>query len=335
MASQAKSASADTRIPRQLLSEREPYIILDDEFNVQKLRERELSYMIAVARSVKPNPNVIETDRRVTVRDGSSIPVRLHSPRNPPAGGSPIFVMLHSGGYCIGGLNNRLQDCRMFVEKWGFVVVNIDYRLAPEHPFPTAVHDVFDVVKWTAANYEKIGANPSAGFIVGGNSTGATLGAVIALLARDEGLSPPLTGQLLSIPSVVDPSAVPNEYKDEYLSREQNADAPYYLNQLNAVFQAAYKANPTSYLSSPLLHPNGHGDLPPAHIQICGLDPARDDGFIYDGVLREAGGKTRVDIYPGLPHAFWAFLPQLEATRQYEEDLVEGIDWLLRKGERT
>ncbi|GLI77210.1 hypothetical protein PoHVEF18_005496 [Penicillium ochrochloron] len=195
--------------------------------------------MSTVAQSVKSSPDVIEADRRVTVRDGASITVRLHSPRNPPAGGSPIFVMLHSGGYCIGGLNNRLQDCRMLVEKWGFVVVNIDYRLAPEHPFPTAVHDVFDVVKWTAANYEKIGANPSAGFIVGGNSTGATLGAIIALLARDEGLSPPLTGQLLSIPTVVDPSVIPKQYENEYLSREQNADAPYYLHQINAVFQGA------------------------------------------------------------------------------------------------
>lgn len=130
------------------MSQNEPYIILDDGFNIPELRARELGYMTAVAKSVKPNPDVIEVDRRVTVRDGSSIPVRLHSPRVPPSGGSPIFVMLHSGGHCIGGLNNRLQDCRMFVSTWGFVLVNIDYRLAPEHPFPTAVHDVFDVVKW-------------------------------------------------------------------------------------------------------------------------------------------------------------------------------------------
>ncbi|KAL2864250.1 alpha/beta hydrolase [Aspergillus lucknowensis] len=313
-----------------LLAEREPYIILDDEFNVPKLRERELSYMIAVAKTVKPNPNVIETDRRVPVRDGTSIPVRLHSPRKPPTGGSPIFVMLHSGGYCIGGLNNRLQDCRMLVEKWGFVVVNIDYRLAPEHPFPTAVYDAYDVVRWTAANYEEIGANPAAGFIVGGNSTGATLGAIIALLARDEELNPPLTGQLLSIPSVVDPSVVPKEYEEELLSREQNADAPYYLNKLNSVFQGRP--------SFSFCFVQGHQRLTESScIQsgpciICGLDPARDDGFIYDQALRNAGVKTRVDVYPGLPHAFWAFLPQLEATRQYEEDLAAGIEWLLDRG---
>ncbi|KAL4868671.1 Alpha/Beta hydrolase protein [Aspergillus spectabilis] len=294
----------------KLLSEKEPYIILDDDFNVPKLRQRELSYMTTIAKSVRPNPNFIETDRRVTVRDGSSISVRLHSPRNPPAEGSPIFVMLHSGGYCIGGLNNRLQDCRLFVEKWGFVVVNIDYRLAPEHPFPTAVHDVYDVIKWVnCRELCKNRSEPISWLHRWRQSTGATLGAIIALVARDEGLSPPLTGQLLSIPTVVDASVVPEEYEDEYLSREQNADVPYYLNQLNAVFQAAYKPDPSSYLSSPLLHPAGHGDLPPAYIQICGLDPARDDGFIYDRVLRSAGGSICVDVYPGLPHAFWAFLP--------------------------
>lgn len=107
--------------------------------------------MKTVAKTVKPSPEVIEVDRRIPVRDGTSIPVRFHSPRDPPASGSPILVMLHSGGYCIGGLDNRLEDCRMFVEKWGFVVVNVDYRLAPEHPFPTPVHDAYDAVKWVSS----------------------------------------------------------------------------------------------------------------------------------------------------------------------------------------
>ncbi|OBT43996.1 hypothetical protein VE00_05694 [Pseudogymnoascus sp. WSF 3629] len=317
----------------ELLAKREPYIILDDAFNVPQLREQEKAYMKTVAKTVKPSPEVIEVDRRIPVRDGTSIPVRFHSPRDPPASGSPILVMLHSGGYCIGGLDNRLEDCRMFVEKWGFVVVNVDYRLAPEHPFPTPVHDAYDAVKWAADNASELHANPSAGFIIGGNSTGATLGAIISLIARDEGLSPPLTGVLLSVPTVVDPKAVPESYKEQYLARDQNSDAPYYLTRLNEVFQAAYKPDHTSHLASPLLHRAGHKDLPPAYIQICGLDPARDDGFIYDRVLREAGVKTRVDVYPGLPHAFWAFLPQLSSSKKYSADLIDGISWLLEQSQ--
>ena len=97
----------------------------------------------------------------------------------------------------------------------------------------------------------------------------------------------------------------------------------------------AYKPDRTSHLASPLLHRAGHKDLPPAYIQICGLDPARDDGFIYDRVLREAGVKTRVDVYPGLPHAFWAFLPQLSSSKKYSADLIDGISWLLEQSQNT
>ncbi|KAH6683995.1 Alpha/Beta hydrolase protein [Halenospora varia] len=319
----------------ELLDRREPYIILDDDFNVPRLREQEKAYMKSVLNLSKPNPEVIEVERRIPVRDGTSITIRFHSPRIPPNSGSPIFVMLHSGGYCIGGLDNRIEDCRMFVEKWGFVVINVDYRLAPEHPFPIPIYDAYDAVKWAAANALELHANPAAGFIVGGNSTGASLAASISLLARDEGLSPPLTGVLLSVPTVIYPSVIPEKYRDVYLAREQNANAPYYLNRLNEVFQAAFKPDLTSFLASPLLHPAGHHNLPPAYIQICGLDPARDDGFIYDNILREAGNKTLVDIYPGLPHAFWAFLPQLSTSKKYADDMKSGISWLLREGKQT
>jgi acetyl esterase/lipase len=133
-----------------VLSRKEPYIFLDDEFNVSALRDKEKGYMRSLAERLGPHDDILEVDRQIPVRDGSSVAVRFHSPRVPPPNGSPIFVMLHSGGYCIGGLDNRLEDCRTFVQKWGFIVVNIDYRLAPEHPFPTPVFDAYDVVKWVS-----------------------------------------------------------------------------------------------------------------------------------------------------------------------------------------
>lgn len=96
-------------------------------------------------------------------------------------------------------------------------------------------------------------------------------------------------------------------------------------------FIGAYKPDVKSHLAYPLLHADGHNNLPPAYIQVAGLDPARDDGFIYDRVLRGAGGKTRLDVYPGLPHAFWAFLPQLSSSKKYADDLNDGISWLLEQ----
>lgn len=91
-----------------------------------------------------------------------------------------------------------------------------------------------------AANAQRFGANPASGFILGGNSTGATLGAIVSLIARDEGLNPPLTGQVLSNPTVVEPEQLPKEFKSIYLAREQNSEAPFYINRLNAIFQSRY-----------------------------------------------------------------------------------------------
>lgn len=91
----------------------------------------------------------------------------------------------------------------------------------------------------------------------------------------------------------------------------------------------AYKPDPKSPEGYALLNPKGHKGLPKAYIQICGMDPLRDDGLIYEEVLRENGVKTRIDIYPGLPHEFWLFLTQLESSKKWKREFVEGVRWLL------
>jgi acetyl esterase/lipase len=89
----------------------------------------------------------VEEDREIKVRDGNSIAVRIHSPKNPPKDGSPVFVVYHGGGFCLGGLDNESVLCRKFTELGG-VAVNVDYRLAPENPFPVPVYDAYDVLIW-------------------------------------------------------------------------------------------------------------------------------------------------------------------------------------------
>ena len=89
----------------------------------------------------------VEEDRQIPVRDGSSITVRIHSPKSPPKDGSPVFVVYHGGGFVLGGLDNEALLCRKFTELGG-VAVNVDYRLAPEYPFPTPVNDAYDALKW-------------------------------------------------------------------------------------------------------------------------------------------------------------------------------------------
>ena len=82
---------------------------------------------------------------------------------------------------------------------------------------------------------------------------------------------------------------------------------------------------------SPILFPSSQGGLPPAYFQICGMDPLRDDGLIYEKVLREEHGiKTKVDLYPGLPHGFWSWWPDAQFTKKQQQDAIQGLGWLLQ-----
>jgi acetyl esterase/lipase len=95
-------------------------------------------------------------------------------------------------------------------------------------------------------------------------------------------------------------------------------------------FLACYKEDPVSPLASPLIFPTGHKSLPPTYFQICGMDPLRDDSFIYERILREeCAVKTRVDLYPGLPHGFWSWFPEATFSKKQLKDSMEGMAWLL------
>ena len=169
---------------------------------------------------------LVEKDIKIPMRDGAEIAVRIHRPKKDVEGGSPVFVLYHGGGYVLGGLDNELVLARQWVTEFGGVAVNVDYRLAPEHPFPTGPNDAYDALKWTAANMESFGGNPTKGFVVGGVSAGANFSAVVSHLYRDDNMNPPLTGIYLSVPAVLAESEVPEKYKSRYLSRQQNENAP-------------------------------------------------------------------------------------------------------------
>ncbi len=96
----------------------------------------------------------VEEDRHIPVRDGTSITVRIHKPKNIPSDGCPIFVVYHGGGFVLGGLDNEALLCRKFTELGG-IAVNVDYRLAPEHPFPVPCEDAYDALKWVCLLYYK------------------------------------------------------------------------------------------------------------------------------------------------------------------------------------
>ncbi|CZR51824.1 related to Putative sterigmatocystin biosynthesis lipase/esterase STCI [Phialocephala subalpina] len=314
----------------QIIKKYGPIPSLTAASDISKIRQQLLARkreMTAASESTE-EATYVEEDRQIPVRDGTTIAVRIHKPKNPPADGSPIFVIYHGGGFCLGGLDNETLLCRRFTELGG-IAVNVDYRLAPEHPFPVPPQDAYDALKWTSENFIKLGGNPKKGFLVGGISAGANFSAIVTHLYRDDKLSPPLTGTYLSIPTCMTAELCPEKYKPFWLSREQNKDAPILNNDSMRLFERLYNSDPKSKYRTPMLF-SSHKDLPPTYFQICGMDPLRDEALIYEDILREESGvKTKVDLYPGLPHGFWSYFPEAEFSKKLQVDCVESLKWLL------
>ncbi|KIX98387.1 uncharacterized protein Z520_05688 [Fonsecaea multimorphosa CBS 102226] len=281
-----------------------------------------------------PPPEIRQSELQYPTRDGSKVRAKLYQPSNPGSDlHRPLIVMFHGGGFCIGTPESEEQSCRNFVQAFGAVCISATYRLAPEFPFPYAVNDAWDAMRWAAEKATSWGADPSAGFVVGGTSAGGNLSAIMAHLARDEGLSPPLTGQYLAIPTVLPPAVVPEKYKEYYLSYEQNRHSPVLPVAAMDMFLSGYKPQDNDGVQWAVFnHPNGHRGLPPALFQIDGMDPLRDEALIYERVLRdECGVKTRSYVYPGMPHGHWAFFPFLKSSDKFRVEQIEGMGWLLGK----
>ena len=135
------------------------------------------------------------------------------------------------------------------------------------------------------------------------------------------------------IPAFVYHQHVPEKYKKDYHSWEQNKDAAILSQKACYLFMDNYMPKPEdrkSELYNVLLWEKGHKNLPASYFQVCGADPLRDEALIFERVLREEEGtKTKVDVYPGLPHGFWSIFPQMEASKGFVEDSVKGMEWLL------
>ncbi|CAM1506888.1 Fc.00g065290.m01.CDS01 [Cosmosporella sp. VM-42] len=141
-------------------------------------------------------------------------------------------------------------------------------------------------------------------------------------------MSPPLTGVFASIPGGVNEETVPDKYKDYFFSKQQNANAPILSAESVKFLHTLYQSDQASPLAFPIAFPD-HTGVPKTYFQVCGFDPLRDCGLVFEQVYKDAGVPTKLDVYPGMPHAFWAILPHLELARKHTEDTTEGLRWLL------
>lgn len=240
-----------------------------------------------------PEPVADATDRTITGPAGP-IPIRIYTPKG--SGAFPILVYYHGGGWVIGGLDVVHSTCTVLANRTHAVVVSVDYRLAPEHPFPAAVEDAHAALKWAAANAALLNGDVER-LAVAGDSSGGNLAAVVALLARDEG-GPALMHQLLLYPAT--------DFLRDTASSRDNGVGFFLTTDLLKWFHEHYlgvDGDPADWRASPLRATDLSG-LPPAWVVTAEFDPLRDEGEAYADRLREAGVGAAVRRYDGQIHAF-------------------------------
>ena len=251
---------------------------------------------------------------------GGDIPIRVYWPDRDgerplpvtPTDGDrplPVTVFFHGGGFALGDLDTHDVTARQHAVGADTLVVSVDYRLAPEHPFPAAVDDVWAATRWVAAHAGRFGADGSR-LAVAGDSAGGTLAAVVAQLARDEN-GPELTFQLLWYPSVM--------WDTTLASFTENAAAPVLDIAAIAGFSDWYAGHLDLTDPPATLAPGraaDHSRLPPAYIAVAGHDPLRDDGLRYAELLAAAGVEVEVHHAASLVHGYLGYAGVVPAASE-------------------
>ncbi len=242
-----------------------------------------------------PGPEVARVEDMEVFGPDGPIPVRLYYPSNEPS--LPVLVWYHGGGWVIGSVEGDDPTARRLCVATGAIVISVDYRLAPEHPYPAAVDDAYAVAVWAWQNAPRYGADQTR-MAIGGWSAGANLAAVVTLLSRDRG-GPTFRHQLLVVPVT--------DHRMETPSYTENAEGYILSKPLMDWFYGHYapegidRAQPSI---SPLFAPS-HAGLPPADIHVAEFDPLRDEGEAYAAALQAAGVPVTVTRHPGQIHTFF------------------------------
>lgn len=232
-------------------------------------------------------------DFAIRARDGHAMPARLYAPSFDA--GLPVLLYVHGGGFTIGSIATHDVLCRELARRAGCMVVSLDYRLAPEHKFPTACHDAWDALAWLAAHADTLGGDRTR-LAVGGDSAGGTLSAVNAILARDAGL--PLALQLLFYPGCAAHQDTPSHATyARGLVLEEPAITWFFGNYVTT------RAQREDWRFAPLHAPDVEG-VAPAWIGLAECDPLVDEGVDYADKLRAAGVPVDLEIYRGVTHEF-------------------------------
>ncbi|MFH0516157.1 alpha/beta hydrolase [Streptomyces sp. M41] len=256
-----------------------------------------------------PDDGLEVTDREIPARAGSpDIPVRIYA-RSGSEGPVPALLFFHGGGFVTGNLDTEDDRCREYARRTGVTVISVDYRLAPEHPFPCAFEDCYDALVWVAGHAAELGIDGER-MAVGGTSAGGALTAAVTLASRDLG-GPPVVYQMLLYP-VIDHAMTSRSMKEFEATPGWHA-------RNNVHMWRHYLGTDAPEKVSPYAAPAEAGDLtglPPAYLMTIEFDPLRDEGLDFGRRLLAAGVSVQVHHLPGTFHGFDAAAPQSVVGRR-------------------
>jgi len=268
----------------------------------------------------------LPTDDRVTVKnaevpgppEASSVPVRIYTPK---AGAKnkkkPALLYFHGGAFVIGDMYLEEQRCLRLAADAGCVVFSVDYRLAPENPFPAGVEDCYGALAWLGSQVKELGIDIDR-IAVGGASAGGALSAAVAQMARDRS-GVQLAFQLLIYPVIDDRMETP--------SMKAFSTTPVWTSGSNAQMWDHYLGVKRDYVSNYAApgRSNDLADLPPAYIMTAELDPLRDEGISYGQRLMQAGVAAELHCFAGACHGFDLIAPNIELSRRALDEQVLAL----------
>ncbi len=278
------------------------------ELRHQAMREREVPPELADV-----------SDRTIPGPDGK-LTVRVYRPRADAD--LPTVLYLHGGGWVICDIETHDGVCRRLADCADAVVVSLDYRLAPEHPFPAAVDDALAGARWVREHRHELGGTDVWGSA--GDSAGATLMSVTAHTLRDAGEQPAMAAQLFFYPAVDAATTFPSRQRFGVGYGLESETIDHFLRLY------AGDADPADPRISPLRF-SSHADLPPTLVVAAGFDPLVDESHAYVGALRDAGVPVELHEALGLVHGFVDLGPLVPAAAQALERAGRRFGQMLRR----
>lgn len=256
----------------------------------------------------------LRVEDRAIAGPGGPLGIRIYWPSADPGQDAPVVLFFHGGGFVVGDLDTHDGTARQHAVGADAIVVSVDYRLAPEHPYPAAVEDAWAATLWVAEHGAELGADTTR-MAVAGDSAGGTIAAATAQRARaaDHG-GPAIAFQLLWYPSTLWDPSLP--------SFTENATAPILDARAVAAFSRWYAGEVDPSDPPPGMAPGRAASLaglPPAYIGVAGHDPLRDDGIRYGELLAAAGVRVEVHNAETMVHGYLGYAGVVPAATAAQE----------------